>query len=133
MREYEVALVLHPDLEIDPEAPMERLQELFDQAGANVTKRDEWGKRKLAYPINNQTFGIYVFYRIECQPDQTQELERQLRLMNEVMRHLIVTYEMPPRDERSSGEGNESEAGSAEAAESGSKTASAGASEAKEV
>lgn len=104
MREYEVAVILHPDLEIDLEAPLERLNELFERLGARVIKRDDWGKRKLAYPIDRQTFGVYVFYRIECEPDKTTELERNLGLMEEVVRHLLITYEAPVETEESSGE-----------------------------
>lgn len=104
MREYEVAVILHPDLEIDLEAPLERLNELFKRVGARVIKRDDWGKRKLAYPIDRQTFGVYVFYRVECEPDKTAELERNLGLMEEVVRHLLITYEAPVETEESSGE-----------------------------
>lgn len=104
MREYEVAVILHPDLEIDLEAPLQRLNELFERVGARIIKRDDWGKRKLAYPIDRQTFGVYVFYRIECEPDKTAELERNLGLMEEVVRHLVITYEAPPADTEESSE-----------------------------
>lgn len=93
MRKYEVAVVLHPDLEIDLEAPKSRVEELFSNIGAEIKKRDEWGKRKLAYPIAGQSFGVYIFYVIEAEGERITELEQSLQLNEEVMRHLIVAHE----------------------------------------
>lgn len=91
MKNYEVAIVLHPDLEIDLEAPLTRMDEMFSNVGAEIKKRDEWGKRKLAYPIKGQTFGIYAFYVVEMDPSRVDELEQALQLNDEVMRHLVLT------------------------------------------
>lgn len=96
MKKYELAVVLHPDLEIDLEAPLERLDALLSLAKARVRKRDNWGKRKLAYQINKQSFGVYVFYMLELEPDRVAGLERGLGLSDEVLRHLLVAYEAPP-------------------------------------
>lgn len=93
MGTYEVAVVLHPDLEIDLEAPMSRVEEVLSNAGATIKNRDEWGKRKLAYPIAGQTFGIYVFYVVEMDGDKVADIRHALQLNEEVIRHLVVTYE----------------------------------------
>lgn len=94
-RQYEVAVILHPDLEIDLETPLQRLDEVLTQVEAEVKRRDEWGKRKLAYPINKLQFGVYVFYLVELEPSRVEELEQSLQLSEEVIRHLVVSYELP--------------------------------------
>lgn len=93
MNRYELAVLLHPDLEIDLEAPLARLDELLAGVKAKVSRRDDWGKRKLAYPINNQSFAVYVFYRLELDPAKVADLERGLRLNEEVIRFLVVSLE----------------------------------------
>lgn len=99
MKQYEVAVLLHPDLEIDLKPPLERLDGMFADLKAKVVKCDEWGKRKLAYPIKKQTFAIYYFYLIELDPKEVEELEQALRLNDEVLRHMVVVYEPPVEDE----------------------------------
>ena len=94
-RQYEVAVILHPDLEIDLETPLQRLDEVLTQVEAEVKRRDEWGKRKLAYPINKLQFGVYVFYLVELEPSRVEELEQSLQLSEDVIRHLVVSYELP--------------------------------------
>ncbi len=93
MKHYEVALVLHPDLEIDIEQTTKKIEKLFDSLGIKVDKKDNWGKRKLAYKINKQSWGIYVFYEIQADPSVVGELDSKLRITEEVMRYLIVSLE----------------------------------------
>lgn len=111
MKNYEVAIVLHPDLEIDLEAPLARMDETLSGVGAEIKKRDEWGKRKLAYPIKGQTFGIYAFYVVEMDPSRVSELEQALRLNGEVMRHLVIalTPEQMNEESRDSSETKDTE------------------------
>ncbi len=114
MKQYEVAVLLHPDLEIDLKPPLERLDGIFDGLKAKVVKRDEWGKRKLAYPIKKQTFAIYYFYLIELDPKEVDELEQALRLNDEVLRHMVVVYEPPIEDESDDDRSREKEDASKE-------------------
>lgn len=110
MKRYEVAVVLHPDLEIDMEAPLKRLDDMFKEHEAAVIRRDEWGKRKLAYTINRQSFGVYVFYVVELSPDAVAKVEQSLKLNEEVIRHLVVEHDLPSASE----EDGESDSGSKE-------------------
>ena len=93
MRHYEVAIVLHPDLEIDIDSVLKKVEKLITDLSGKITKKDNWGKRKLAYKIQKQDWGIYVFYEIELEPDKTRELNDKLRITEEVMRYLIVSLE----------------------------------------
>ena len=114
MKQYEVAVLLHPDLEIDLKPPLERLDGMFAELKGKVVKRDEWGKRKLAYPINKQTFAIYYFYLVELDPKEVDELDQALRLNDEVLRHMVVVYEPPTEDDRDEEKSSEKEDASKE-------------------
>jgi small subunit ribosomal protein S6 len=91
MKPYELMVVLHPDLEIDADTPITKIEALIKGAGGNVTKRDNSGKKRLAYPIKKQLFGIYVYFELDLEPQGVRVLDEQLRITEEVMRHLIVT------------------------------------------
>lgn len=93
MRNYEIAIVLHPDLEIDIESATSKVEKIIDLAKGKVTKKDNWGKRKLAYPIKKQDWGIYVFYNVQLDPSAVAQIENTLRITEEVMRYLIVSLE----------------------------------------
>ena len=93
MRNYEIAIVLHPDLEIDIESATSKVEKIIELAKGKITKKDNWGKRKLAYPIKKQDWGIYVFYQVQLDPSAVAQIENTLRITEEVMRYLIVSLE----------------------------------------
>lgn len=97
MRNYEVALIVHPDLDETAFAEtLERVQGWITESGGKVSKVDHWGKRKLAYEIRKQTEGQYVFLQAEISPSFCVELERNLRLQEPIMRFLITVATEPP-------------------------------------
>lgn len=91
MRAYELIVLLHPDLEIDAETPITKLEKLITQYGGKVTKRDNWGKRRLAYRVKKQDFAVYVYFEIQIEPTQVRELENAILITEEVLRHLLVS------------------------------------------
>jgi small subunit ribosomal protein S6 len=94
MRNYELALVIRT--EVNEEALTEFLEKVkgwIAQAGGSLIKTDLWGKRQLAYPIMKQREGLYVFLNAQIPPAATFELERNLRLTEQVLRYLIVRQE----------------------------------------
>ncbi len=93
MRLYEVAVVLHPDLEIDLENASTKIEKIIEGAKGTIVKRDNWGKRKLAYKINKQDWGIYIFYQVELDPQAVAKIENTLRITEEVMRYLVVSLD----------------------------------------
>jgi small subunit ribosomal protein S6 len=92
---YEVAVIFHPDFEIDIDKPLSKLQALLNKQG-KIEATDDWGKRKLAYPIQGQQFGIYYFFRVTLEPNKISEVERLLTINDEIIRHLVVKYVEPP-------------------------------------
>jgi small subunit ribosomal protein S6 len=91
MRNYEVAYIVHPDLEEAAfNAVLERVNGWITDAGGTVTKVDLWGKRKLAYPIRKQIEGQYVFLITEMESTACADLERNMGLQEPIMRFLIT-------------------------------------------
>ncbi len=97
MREYELMFVLTPDLQEDGvTAATERVNTLITNRGGEITKVDTWGRRRMAYPIRHHVDGYYTVMRFRLDPNLTDELDRNLRLTEPVMRHLIVRAEEVP-------------------------------------
>lgn len=90
MNQYEVAVLYHPDLEIDLEKAENRVVKIFTDNGGKVVNTDNWGKRKLAYPIKHNEHAVYVFYTVELPADKVQKVEAMLNITDEVVRFLIV-------------------------------------------
>ena len=114
MRTYEMVVLLHPDLEIDVDAPIAKIEKLIEAATGKVTKRDNWGKKRLAYQVKKHQFAIYVYFEIEMEPTGVRDLERTILITEEVIRHIIVLHVEPPVQEKSTKE--EAETPVAEAA-----------------
>jgi small subunit ribosomal protein S6 len=91
VREYELMCVLNPDLdEAGVEAQNERLKTLIAGRGGEVISIEPWGRRRLAYPIKNFRDGIYTITRFKLAPEETDAIERSLKLTESVIRHLVV-------------------------------------------
>lgn len=91
---YELVVLLHPDLEIDVETPISKVEKLIDTAGGRVVKRDNWGKKRLAYRIKRQDFAIYVYFEIQMPTSHVRGLESNLLITEEVLRHILVLHEV---------------------------------------
>ena len=90
MRKYEVMYILRPELEQEAvQALVEKFQGII-QNGGEITKHDVMGKRRLAYEINKIRDGIYVLVNFTATPEVVAELERILKISDEVIRYLIT-------------------------------------------
>ncbi len=91
MREYEVGFIIHPDLEDEEtNAMIEKIKGWIVETGGEVTDVDIWGRRRLAYPIQHHQEGFYVFMQANMPPTAIARLERNLRIAEPVMRHIVV-------------------------------------------
>jgi small subunit ribosomal protein S6 len=94
MRDYEVVFIVHPDLDENAmKGVIEKVQTWITDSGGSIVKIDNWGKRRLAYVIRKQREGQYVFIQAQMAPTFTNELERNLRFLEPVMRFLITVVE----------------------------------------
>ncbi len=88
--QYEIAVLYHPDLEVDLSKAEEKVTNLITSNGGKVTATDNWGKRKLAYTIAKQDYAIYVFYTVEMPAENVVKVEGTLNITDEVVRYLIT-------------------------------------------
>jgi small subunit ribosomal protein S6 len=91
MRTYEMTIVMRGDLaDEDRTAHLETIQGWVKNNGGNVAKVDNWGRRRLAYEINNQRDGYYTLITAEMPAQAPMEIERNLRFNESVLRFLII-------------------------------------------
>ena len=89
--EYELIVVLNPELADDNlTAGIDRVQQAITSRGGEVVDVNTWGRRRLAYPIKRHMEGTYVLTQIKLEPDKVVDLENNLRISEDVIRHLIV-------------------------------------------
>lgn len=90
-REYELVMVLSPEV-ADERMPatMERYNQMIVAQGGTVSATNPWGRRRLAYPIQRFLEGHYVHTLFMMEPKSTASLEANLRLSEDVLRHLLV-------------------------------------------
>ena len=90
MNQYEIAVLYHPDLEVDLSKGEERVTKIVTDNGGKMVSNDNWGKRKLAYAIKGNEHAVYVFYTVEIPPQSVQKIESTLNITDEVIRFLIT-------------------------------------------
>lgn len=88
--QYEIAVLYHPDLEIDLEKGSSKVEKIIADNGGKITNTDNWGKRKLAYTIKKNEHAVYVFYTAELPGEAVRKIESLLNITDEVLRFLIV-------------------------------------------
>jgi len=91
---YELTVLLHPDLEIDLEKPLKKVEKIIADNGGKVVKQDNWGKRKLAYAIKKQDFAVYVLFEVSMLPANANKLQGLLNITDEVIRYLMVEKDL---------------------------------------
>ena len=90
MYNYETLFILKPELEEEAiQANISKFSEIISKGGGEVEKVDEWGKKKLAYPIDYHNEGYYVLTTFKSDGDLPRELERNFRITEDVMRFLV--------------------------------------------
>ena len=91
MRDYELMCVLNPGIEDEGIAgAVERVKRFVDQNGGSMTHEEQWGRRKLAYPVEKFTEGNYILMRLQLEPTHTEELEHTLKMTEGLLLHLLV-------------------------------------------
>ena len=94
MRDYEFTFIASPHVdETDLSSLTDRVKGLITEAGGEIAKVDMWGTRRLAYPINENREGQYVFMLVKLPPQAVVVVDRALNLIEDVMRHLFVRVE----------------------------------------
>ncbi|MDF3981889.1 30S ribosomal protein S6 [Luteibacter sp. PPL201] len=90
MRHYEVVFLVHPDQSEQVPAMIERYKALIEGDNGKIHRLEDWGRRQLAYPIENLAKAHYVMLNIEVTQNVLNELETGFRFNDAVLRHLVV-------------------------------------------
>ena len=94
MNKYELGVIVRVGMEEEAyQAEMERVKGLVTRFGGVIEKVDEWGRRKLAYPIQKQQEGMYTFITFESESSAPAEIESRIRLQEDVLRFLVIRKE----------------------------------------
>ena len=91
MNKYELVLVVNAKIEDDARAAVvEKAKAYVTRFGGTVTEVEDWGKKKLAYEIQHMKEGFYYFIQLEADEACPAELEKRVRIMDNVLRYLVV-------------------------------------------
>ena len=90
MRHYEIVIMVHPDQSDQVPTMLTRYNQLIEKNGGKVHRQEDWGRRHLAYPINEVHKAHYVLMNIECDQKTLAELEYLFRFNDAVIRHMTL-------------------------------------------
>jgi small subunit ribosomal protein S6 len=90
LNQYEIAVLYHPDLEVDLTKAEEKVKKIITSNGGKMVSTDNWGRRKLAYTIKKQDHAVYVFYTVDLPGTAITKIDSTLNITDEVIRHLIT-------------------------------------------
>jgi len=95
MKKYEIMYIIRPDIEDEAKAALvERFNTILTDNGAELLETKEWGKRRLAYEINDYRDGFYMINKVQAEnATATQEFDRLAKISEDIIRHLIVREE----------------------------------------
>ena len=93
MKNYELTVLIHPDLEMNLDAATSKIKDLIEKNGGKITKEVNDGKKRLAYSIAGQDFAAYYFYEVTLPADAPKKIEGVLNITDEVLRYLLVTVD----------------------------------------
>ncbi len=121
-RDYELGFILNPEVnEDETRAILDRVEQIVANHGGQVVKVNQWGRRRLAYPIARHRDGNYIFIDMILTPETVAELERTLKVSEVVLRHMVTKRDpkavQKEREERAEREARAAAAAAASEAE----------------
>ena len=91
MNKYEAMYIVTPEMEDEAiKGVIEKFSGIITANGGEIEKTDEWGRKKLAYPIDYKTEGYYVLVNVAAAPELPRELERKFRNDESILRYMVV-------------------------------------------
>jgi len=91
LRDYELVLIISPEVPGDKfDAVIDNVSQFITGKGGIISDVEQWGKRRLAYPIKHFEEGSYVLSRFKLKPTLSKELEANLQISEEILRHLLI-------------------------------------------
>lgn len=90
MKDYELTVLFHPDLEMNLEPSVDKVKKIVEENGGKINKITEDGKKRLAYKIADQDFAVYYFMEISLPAEAPGKISSVLNITDEVLRYLLV-------------------------------------------
>lgn len=90
MRHYEIVFLVHPDQSEQVPAMVERYEGIISKHKGIIHRKEDWGRRQLAYPINDVHKAHYILVNIECNQDALEELKTAFKFNDAILRNLII-------------------------------------------
>ena len=90
MKDYELVILFHPDLEMNLDPVLEKVTKLIEQNGGKITKTEAEGKKRMAYRIKGQDFAVYYYYELQLPADAPQKITGVMQITDEILRAQIV-------------------------------------------
>lgn len=91
MRHYEIVFLVHPDQSEQVPSMVERYEKIIGDQAGQIHRKEDWGRRQLAYPINGVHKAHYILMNIECNQIALNELKTAFKFNDAVLRHLILS------------------------------------------
>ncbi|MEN8720195.1 MAG: 30S ribosomal protein S6 [Oceanococcaceae bacterium] len=95
MRHYEIVFLVHPDQSEQVNAMLDRYSAAVEAAGGNTHRREDWGRRQLAFPLQKLHKAHYALINIECPQETLDELVQSFRFNDAILRHLVIRRDGP--------------------------------------
>jgi small subunit ribosomal protein S6 len=93
VRKYEVVIIVKPGEEEAINATIAKFENIIKNTGGNIDKVDRWGKKRLAYEVKDFMDGYYTLINFTSEPATVFELERVLKITDEVLKHMVIKLE----------------------------------------
>ncbi|MBR3138539.1 30S ribosomal protein S6 [Candidatus Saccharibacteria bacterium] len=90
MKDYELTVLFHPDLEMNIDPATEKVKKIIKSAGGKITKEEAEGKKRLAYSINGQDFAIYYYFDVSLPAEAPSKISSTFNITDEILRYLLV-------------------------------------------
>ena len=90
MRHYEIVFLVHPDQSEQVPAMVEKYEAVISKHSGVIHRKEDWGRRPLAYPINNVHKAHYIMLNVECNQESLSELKNLFKFNDAIMRNLIT-------------------------------------------
>lgn len=90
MKDYELSVLFHPDLEMNLDPSLDKVRKLLEQNGAKIIKEEAEGKKRLSYKIGGQDYAVYYYFDVQLPPEAPQKLNNVMNITDDILRILLV-------------------------------------------
>ncbi len=90
MKDYELVVLFHPDLEMNLDPALDKVKKLIETNNGKIVKEEAEGKKRLAYTIKGQEFAVYHYYELQLPAEAPAKMSSVLNIADEVLRYLLV-------------------------------------------